>query len=114
MKDRLNLIEEIIHWPDTIQVYKEKMNEYSWDYEWETVILKWSDISSLLSKYLDNKLDYEYLVIWADLIELRDEIEYENKYENIISEIITILSTPEVNWELTIREIEVYIHNLSS
>lgn len=49
---------------------------------------------------------------WANLIELRDEIEYEYWFENIISEIISILSTPEINWKLKLKPIEWYINKL--
>ena len=111
-EERFNLISKLFNLNKNLDIIEKGLNKFDWDYTWKTLVLTSDNIIILLTYYLNNKLDYDYLIKWANIIELRDEIDYEEGYEEVISEIINILSSPEINWKLNNIEIKKYIKEL--
>jgi hypothetical protein len=112
MQNRLALINEIINIPKDLPKYITELWEFTWDYEGDKILMWKQHILKLFAKYRDGYIDYDYLTLWADILELRDEIEYEAPNEDIISEILSILSSPEINGKLTESDIDTYIKRL--
>jgi hypothetical protein len=46
---------------------------------------------------------------WADIVELREEVEYENWYEDLMGDIISSLSAPEINGDISERIVHKYL-----
>lgn len=98
MNSRLNIINKLLNNPKDLDFIEERLNKFKWDYTWKKSILTKDNLEKVFINNIDN---YDFLSHWADIIELRDDVEYENYSESNISEIINILSTPEINWILT-------------
>lgn len=99
-KIRLKIINDLVNNPKNLENLEEidnNINKFEWDYEWEKIILKSNKLKEIFLKNINN---YNFLSKWASMIELRDDIEYEKWKIRNISEIINILSMPEINWYL--------------
>lgn len=69
-----------------------------WWNDFVIVTLAIKDVINVLDKFINWKIDPKDISNWANLIEWRDDIAYEN---NKIVDIISELSNPEINFYLT-------------
>ena len=63
----------------------------------DVVTMTAEDARSVLSRALNNELSYDQLTSWADAIEGREDIQYEPKYADALSNLLFELSNPEIN-----------------
>lgn len=111
---KLIALEKFIKW-DTSDSIKNIIQTYPWDpVEWEeNIVVKSKNIADVLSRYLEWKVSYEYLVDWADFLELREDVDYEEEKEAVTWEIIHILANPLLEWKLKDKQIRDYIDCLN-
>jgi len=62
-------------------------------------------LNELISRYLNAEIDSIELCEYASNVELRDEIDYELNNESKIATALFLLSTPEINEELTEKSV---------
>lgn len=98
-------------WGQNLEENKKIIRQYPWDpIEWEEkVILTANNIVNLLLRYIKWEISYEYLIDWADFLEVREDIDFEEDNEDIISELIHILANPLLEWKLKNNQIRDYI-----
>lgn len=99
MKERLDIVKELLNNPEKLSFMAIELSQYDWDYDWKKETLTAKALNQIFMTY--HKNNYDLLSRWADFIELRDDIEYENKN---VHKIIGILSTPEIYWILSEKE----------
>lgn len=87
------------------------ISDIPWDNK-ETVLLRWTHIERILSRFLNNEIDTEYLEKWANLIESREDIIYEEKNQQIITEVLHHLANPKLQWKITKTIIAAYFQVL--
>lgn len=58
------------------------------------------DVSQALEAYLNGEVNEKDIESWADFVELSEEISYAVGEEETISEVLFILSSPEINGAL--------------
>ncbi|WP_192364591.1 hypothetical protein [Mesorhizobium mediterraneum] len=68
-----------------------------WDYPEPLVTLTYTHIRSVLLRFLAGKLDAKDVEAWADLVELRDDIEFADERT---LEVIHMLSTPQIHFTI--------------
>lgn len=102
-----NLIENVvlIH-----HIENEDLRVGSEDYE---VILKKQHLTKAMQDFINDKISKKGLEDWAELIEGRDSVEYEEKYRDKISNVLFLISTPEINKSINKKNINEYIKYLS-
>lgn len=83
------------------------ISDIPWDNE-ETVLLRGAHIERMLSRFLNNEVDIGYLEEWANLIESREDIIYEEKNQEIITEVLHHLANPDLQWAISKTIIEAY------
>jgi hypothetical protein len=60
------------------------------------------NITEALNRYLNGSVSAKDVEKWADAVEGRDDIEYAGGQEKTISELLSVLSNPEINGPLTL------------
>jgi hypothetical protein len=78
---------------------KAAIQSLDWDAEPEIVLLR-SHIVSALQRFALNQLSTKDLEEWANLIECREDIEFEREYEHDLSNAIFSLANPELQGSL--------------
>lgn len=105
---RLEILNKLINNPWDLDIIEHELNKFSWDYNWHRALLTLKNIIDIFNNNVHN---YDYISDWANLIELREDIEYEKWYESKITDLLFILSSPEINWKLSKDEFLKIINN---
>ena len=74
--------------------------EYTWPHS-PLVELSCSDVVAVLELHLAGALDASQVERWADAVEGREDIEFAPGQEEVLSEVLFRLSTPEITEVLT-------------
>lgn len=93
--DRLKILEKLINFDTPILELKKQLGDFSWDSE-PLVILKKDNINNIIQKFKDKKISQNDFIEWANMVECRDDIEFERKYEKQIKEAIFCIANPDL------------------
>lgn len=109
MKTRRELLLELLALKGSIKDLLEKLSVFGYDSEAPEIIVKPSDIEMVLLKCIDGFISTEILEEWANAIEFRDDIDFENEE---IKEFVFELANPEINGVITIERLLEIIDSL--
>ena len=95
--------------------------DYAWKYLKELpfdsqplVILRVSHISSILKRFIDNDISNEEIEDWANVIEVRDDIEFDQNDFNVIKESILELANPVLFGSLDFDKAKLILERIGS
>lgn len=103
---RKQLLQNILELEGDIISFKQSLDKYPWDSESELTFLTRGHIKHALNKYLQGDLTNQQLEYWANVIECRDDIGFEEGYEDILEEILFQLANPSLNEPLSNDDIK--------
>ncbi|MFA6246440.1 MAG: hypothetical protein WC615_05830 [Mucilaginibacter sp.] len=98
MRTRTDILNDLIRFQTQLDRVQNELSQYTWDVEAPLVIMRKSDFVSIVQRFLDGVLSTDDLENWANAIESRDDIGFEN---NELSEFIFDLANPVINGEIT-------------
>lgn len=103
MTDRSALIKEIAQIGANYCEYKREIQKYPWDCENELYLLTKTDVLSVFSRFLSGELSSDDLENWANFLECRDDLGFEAKYEDELSEIVFLIANPDINYSIDVE-----------
>lgn len=77
------------------------LGETEWDSGRELVVFNREHINSVLDRFVNKEISSADVEEWANLIEGREDINYEKGYEDVIKEIIFQLANPILTEPIT-------------
>jgi hypothetical protein len=92
-------LEELVRFERPISVLEKAWQQLPYDFSGNPVVLTISHIKHALQQRIDEEITAKDLELWADLVEGRPGIEYED--EEQCSDLLFRLSTPEINQPLS-------------
>lgn len=98
MRSRKEILRDLVLLQGSIEVLQKELAQYSWDIEKPVLKINVEDFSNILKKSINNEIDFETLTNWANALECRDDLEFENEE---MQEVIFELANPEINGEIT-------------
>jgi hypothetical protein len=96
---RSNILSSLIERRAPLDQLEESLNRFDFDSE-PLITLKATHVRSILEDYLAGKVTAEYVERWADLIEVRDDIEYDAGHQVDIKRYIHDLANPVLSGPL--------------
>ena len=75
-KKRTSLIERLLKANDDFPLLAKELSRYEWDFGGIPVLLEKEHVEDILERYVEGKIDADFLHEWAEFIELRDDIDY--------------------------------------
>ena len=111
-KKRTSLIERLLKANDDFPLLAKELSRYEWDFGGIPVLLEKEHVEDILERYVEGKIDADFLHEWAEFIELRDDIDYPEEDEAVLLEIVHALATPHVEGELTSARAKAWIEKL--
>ena len=92
----------MINFTKDISAIKSDLSKIGFDSESELVTITQNTIANILNRVIDKEISYDLLEEWANLIECREDIGYEDE---ILQEIIFELANPCLYGEIDERKI---------
>ena len=77
------------------------LRAYGWGASGELVVLTAVDAIRLLERFLRGELTARQVEHWAELLEMRDDVAYEERWSNELRQLLFVLANPEVNETIT-------------
>lgn len=109
MSKRIQLIKEWIECASPRSQLADELHKLPSDYEGTPFKLEKSHLKNILNRYLANELQKQDVYKWAELIEMRDDIDYES-----VADIISLLANHEINGALTHQIAQNYLQEIAN
>jgi hypothetical protein len=99
---RVEALKSLSRFDRPLNLLSQSLFAFECDYENEPVIVQAADISEVLRKFLVGKISAEEIEEWANLIESREDLEFEEKKQEQIASIIYQLANPVLEGKITL------------
>lgn len=99
---KIDILLNLINFTKGISAIKSDLAKIGFDSESELVTITKNTIANILNRVIDKEISYNLLEEWANLIECREDIGYEDE---ILQEIIFELANPCLYGEIDEKEI---------
>lgn len=100
-RSREELLKSLAEYVLPIDPILAELSEYGWDAERPFFTVKWEHLLSVLSRYLHGELNADQVTDWADLVECREDIDYEPGFEEDLRNAVFELANPNLTQPVT-------------
>ena len=107
--DEIGILLDLVHFKNNIDTLKNMLSQIGFDSETELVSMSRDNIVEILQRSLDKKISFLELEEWANLIECREDIGFEDKKTQ---EMIFKLANPYLYGELDEKQVLSYLNEL--
>jgi hypothetical protein len=101
VEDRASLLQRIVRYELPVEDTIAMLRAYGWDSERELVVLTAADALGILERYLGGELTSQQVEYWAELLEMRDDLGFEERWSAELRRLIAVLANPDINEPLT-------------
>ena len=106
---KTSILLDLVHFKNNIDALKNMLSQIGFDSETELVSMSRDDIVEILQSSLDKKISFLELEEWANLIECREDIGFEDEKTQ---EIIFKLANPYLYGKLDEKQVLSYLNEL--
>lgn len=110
--DRFQLLNDLVCFKKTINILSEQLTQLDWDYDGKLFVVQASHVRAVLEGFLLNKYSAKELESWANLIEGREDLDFEHGKSEEIEEAINFLANPVLQGEITCKSCEKLLEKL--
>ena len=107
--DRQSIIVSLIAFDKSLNDLRRELAELGWDAD-PVAVLTRQNLATMIDRFVIGALDAETVEAWANLIEGREDIEFEPGYETRVAQALHDLANPELSGRLEMIAIEVRAH----
>lgn len=97
---KIDILKSLVLFNQDIDLIAENLSKFDWDSEPE-IFLTTENVYDAMEKYLNGTVTAEEIEKWANVIEMRDDIVFEEGREELIKKIIFYLANSEINFKIT-------------
>lgn len=107
--DEIGILLDLVHFKNNIDALKNMLSQIGFDSEIELVSMSRDNIVEILQRILDKKISFLELEEWANLIECREDIGFEDEKTQ---EMIFKLGNPYLYGKLDEKQVLSYLNEL--
>ena len=107
--DEIGILLDLIHFKNNIDTLRNMLSQIGFDSETELVSMSRDNIVEILQRSLDKKISFLELEEWANLIECREDIDFEDEKTQ---EMIFKLANPYLYGKLDKKQVLSYLNEL--
>ncbi|UJH66386.1 hypothetical protein [Allomuricauda sp. SCSIO 65647] len=111
MRDRIAVLKDLIQLDGRLSELQNELSKFPWDVEIPLIVMTRDHFLEVIEKCLGQHINFLDLENWANAIECRDDIDFE---EERIKEIIFELASPEINGEITEQRLNEFKYELGA
>lgn len=105
--DEIGILLDLVHFKNNIDTLKNMLSQIGFDSETELVSMSRDDIAEILQRSLDKKISFLELGEWANLIECREDIGFDDEKTQ---EMIFKLANPYLYGKLDEKQVLSYLN----
>lgn len=113
MKTRTECLNDLLNFNQPLSKSVPHLHDFGWDSDTPLVILNRQHLCSILQRYLDRKLSAEDLEDWANTIEGREDIAYDDEHEELLETVIFELANPLLTSRLSVPLVQDWLEKLN-
>ncbi len=98
---RLDDVAALLDFSASLTVLRQQLAAYPFDYTGEAVPLLRSHFDAVLRRYLLGDLTASDVEAWAEAIELREDVDYDDERDPFVHQMLFWLANPLINGALT-------------
>ena len=98
--DRFDVLRDLVAFNKPVSVLADSLSKFDWDYGGKPLIVMASQIQEVLKRFLAGECTAQELEDWANLIECREDLEFEEKRHEEIANVIYCLANPVLEGEV--------------
>ena len=102
LNKRLETLKNLATFSKFLDELSSDLSEFNWDYDGEPLVVTSSQIAKVLQRYISGEIDAGEVEQWANMLECREDIEFEKNNEEQLDNIIYCLANPELEGEINI------------
>ena len=106
---KTSILLDLVHFKNDIDTLKNMLSQIGFDSETELVSMSRDNIVEILQRSLDKKISFLELEEWANLIECREDIDFEDEKTQ---EMIFKLANPYLYGKLDEKQVLSYLNEL--
>lgn len=110
--NRFDLLRDLITFNKPISVLDEGLSKLGWDYDGKPLLVTAKQIQEILKRFLAGEFSAQELEDWANLVECREDLEFEEKKQDEIANVIHCLANPVLEGSITDDSCKVLIGTL--
>ena len=107
--DEIGILLDLVHFKNNIDTLRNMLSQIGFDSETELVYMSRDDMLEILQRSLDKKISFLELEEWANLIECREDIGFEDKKTQ---EMVFKLANPYLYGKLDEKQVLSYLNEL--
>ncbi|WP_103606948.1 hypothetical protein [Campylobacter concisus] len=107
--DEIGILLDLVHFKNNIDTLRNMLSQIGFDSETELVYMSRDDMVEILQRSLDKKISFLELEEWANLIECREDIGFEDKKTQ---EMVFKLANPYLYGKLDEKQVLSYLNEL--
>lgn len=112
MDSRERIMEDLVGFKKPLIEIEKNLRGISWDYEGEAVVLKSCQVVDVLKKYIAGEIEADDVEGWANLIECREDIAFQDNKVGTINDVIYVLANPVLEGEISHEKCRKIIESL--
>lgn len=102
MQRRAAILKELARFETPTEPLMRELRSFGWDWSGAPLlVLTKSDFLHVLDRYLAGQISTSELQEWAENLEARDDVAFDEKDKELLDDIFFRIATPEVNGSLT-------------
>lgn len=103
--ERLLAVRDLVLFEKPLDEVVEKLKEFEWDYCGNPFVLMREHLERSMRRYLAGEISSGELENWADAIEMREDISFEEKHRSWIEGVMNDLANPTLNGPIAKEDI---------
>ena len=100
-RPRDELLQRLAEYELPVEPVLGELREYGWDAEEPVFTITRDHLLNILLRYLEGELTCSHVTDWADLIECRDDLDYEKGVEDALRRAVFELANPNLTQPVT-------------
>jgi Ca2+-binding EF-hand superfamily protein len=109
MRSRAELLKDLVLLQGNIESLEIGLSKFAWDSETPLYSISIDDFIFVLKRSLNDEIDFKTLIIWANVLECRDDLEFEKEE---LQEWVFELANPEINGKITKERLQEIVNIL--
>ena len=102
------ILQALVNFSQSPLELNKELSRFEWDYEDDPVIIEPLHIVSVINRFLSGDLNAKQVEYWANMIECREDLDYEASNREQLEHKIYELANPDIEGQLTIERCQAF------